>query len=474
MAIEGSNIVLMLADDMSFGDLFRSPHPAYSVMQAHFNPIFRTGGMLLSHYKCASSVCSPSRYAIVTGRNPAFDGVYEVIETEDNTLDYIPAENQTIYDFFKSNGYKTAHFGKWHMGRDPSFADLTEYGLDEYAGWGFPLGEPGYNAGTVDNAAVAGTPYSDALALGNDHYIQVRDDLASDSAVDFIERFAATDSLLINVSFHAPHEPLNPDSASLNEVIGLGDGSTVTSAQKYYASIYNLGVMVDKIKDALVAADRWDDTIFIFTADNGGGVSFVPARSDDQWGRPRNYRGQKGEVLDGGITVPFGIRGPGIPMGKESFVATVVGYDLAPTLASMCGFTWTADGDGEDRSEVFYGNDVERQNPCFWISVSEDASTVDAINRGPALRGYFPKAGPNQSDRVSCYCNVDPVTGAAKDVAVYRRGDDPEMINLAHPDVGKAGPYQSEIASVLNWYNSLPSRPLTTTDMGDLSPDEDI
>src|SRR5262245_49877143 len=111
-----TNILLMLADDLSFGDLFRQPHPAYGAM-TKINSRFKTQGTLLQRYMCPSTVCSPSRYGVVTGRDPVVDGILSVIDETRTFNDKvgIPVANVTIYQVLKGAGFTTGHFGKWQL-----------------------------------------------------------------------------------------------------------------------------------------------------------------------------------------------------------------------------------------------------------------------------------------------------------------------------------------------------------------------
>src|SRR5687768_9789502 len=116
-----TNVLLMLADDMGFGDLFRSPHPAFGAMQK-INSRFKTQGTLLQRYLTPSTVCSPSRYGVVTGRDPVVDGVLTLFDetTTHNAIVGILASIPTIYQAMKDAGFTTGQFGKWHLGLDPS------------------------------------------------------------------------------------------------------------------------------------------------------------------------------------------------------------------------------------------------------------------------------------------------------------------------------------------------------------------
>ncbi len=469
---EHHNIVLIVADDMSYGDLWRSPHPVQAKMTV-LNTRFRNQGTLLQRYLTPAPVCSPSRYGLITGRNPITDGVRTSIDytTGYNDKVGIPADCPTIYSVLKNAGYKTGHFGKWHLGLDHSFLSTAEYGIDAHEGWEFPTGIPGGFVGQRFLSVWGSGSTAERLAAYGKF-----DDLATDAAISFVQTATASGlPFFCNLSFHAPHYPLNPPASSLTAVDNLKDQyGRPSPPQIYYAAIHRLDYNVGRLFAALTSAGVLSNTIVVFTADNGGGIAHSAANSADQWGRGRNYRGQKGEVGNGGVVVPFGIRGPGIPSGIEHKIATVSGLDLAPSLCALVGVEWTGTGQGEDRSAVFQGSDVERTGNLFWLSIQGDAATTGKGDRFPAFRGYFP------GKRVSVYLNLD-TQGQAKDLAIYDAGldangkpiDPAEMQNLADPRMGLAGEYAFEIEELTAWAVERGAIPwIDPNSHGELSPDD--
>jgi len=402
---------------------------------------------------------------MITGRDPVDDGIRSVI---DGVLTYndvvgMSASYPNLYRTFRDAGYRTGHFGKWHLGLDPSLTTVNGYGIDEAKGWAFPA-----------PYALVGQEFTTAWGAGSTAeklyaYGQF-DDLATTAAIQFMTD--QTTPFFVNLSFHSPHAPVNPPITSLQAVSNLADlYGRSNPAQLYYAAIHRLAYNVDRICTS-IGPTVLANTIMIFTADNGGGISHSAVNSADQWGRARNYRGQKGETGNGGVIVPFGIRGPGVPAGLDHSHATVSGLDLPKTLCAMCGVPWVGAGPGEDRSAVFLGTDTDRTGVLHWLSIQGDAATLDRVHRFPAYRGYYP------DKQISVYLNLNAQM-EIEDLAVYDAGLDPsgipvdpaEMQNLILSD--GVGDYIQEVDELHSW--AIGVGEITWIDPashGELSPDQ--
>jgi arylsulfatase A len=310
------NVIIILADDLGYGDLgcYGSSLPT-----PNLNRMAKEGARLTRFYS-ASPVCSPSRAAFLTGRYPVRTGVVSVLMSDSKT-GLSPSET-TIPRVLKNNGYRTACFGKWHLGSDPQFAPNL-HGFDEYFG----------------------VPYSndmDPLPLLRNTSVVMKScdqesltDRFTDQAVDFIGRSSDTPFFLY-LAHTAPHIPIAP-AARFKGKSGHGI---------YGDIVMELDYSVGRVLDAVNAKGLDDNTLIIFTSDNGPWYQ----------GSAGNLQGRKGSTYEGGVREPFIARMPGrIPAGILcSGVSSAM--DLLPTIAGLCGASLPVSVDGVDILPTLVGD----------------------------------------------------------------------------------------------------------------------
>ncbi len=266
------------------------------------------GGMRLANFYAASPRCTPSRAALLTGKSPAQLHMTCVGEGKrENAVDLpgrvttpvavteLPTKETTIAEMLKKGGYATAHFGKWHLGR----VSPAQHGFDESDG-------PTSNGGP-DNVA-------------NPHPKQLFGMTAR--GIDFLSRQAkAGKPFYLQLSHYAARQGGDASPEALAAVKAAGGGGNDREFAQAAADFdldLALGKLLQAIDDAGIAAR----TYVIFTTDHG-----TPGRNPP-------FAGGKGTVSEGGLRVPFVIRGPGIAAGACSQVRAI-GEDLVPTIASL-------------------------------------------------------------------------------------------------------------------------------------------
>jgi arylsulfatase A-like enzyme len=298
----------MLADDLGYGDLgcFGS-----SIPTPNLNKMAREG-VRLNRFYSASPVCSPSRAALLTGRYPVRTGVVNVLMPD--SKNGLSASETTIPRFLKDAGYRTACFGKWHLGNKPEFAP-NRHGFDEYYG----------------------VPYSNDMdplpILKNTQVVQASCDQESltdrftDQAVDFIGRNKDAPFFLY-LAYTAPHIPIAPAERFKGK---SGHGI-------YGDIVMELDWSVGRVLDTLTANGLDENTLVVFTSDNGPWYQ----------GSAGNLQGRKGSTYEGGVREPFIARMPGrIPAGTVSSGLSST-MDLLPTIARLAGTTLPDAVDGVD------------------------------------------------------------------------------------------------------------------------------
>lgn len=338
------NVVIVVADDMGYGDLGlfndgRSSTP-------YLNAIAAEGVCLTQHYS-GSPVCAPSRAALLTGRYPHRTGAIDTLQGRG--LDRIALSETTIADLFRSAGYRTGLVGKWHNGAlDPRFHPNAR-GFDEFAG--FCGGGSDYYDYALD---VNGTEVE-----GDGRYLT---DVFTEHADAFVRRHADEPFLLV-VAYNAPHFPMQAPQEIVDRYTGAGEtlGAALT-----YAMVEVMDAGIGRIDATLHEFGLAESTIVLFTSDNGPYLGEVLGVSLDRFNY--GWRGAKHYVYEGGIRVPAIVRWPGrIEPGRiES--AMVHFTDWLPTLAAAAGIdvSTALALDGTDVGDVLAGEGGDVREQRFW------------------------------------------------------------------------------------------------------------
>ena len=343
------NIVFLLADDLGFADLSCYGRH-YST--PHIDTLARDGALFTQAYS-SSPVCSPTRVALMTGREPARlrIGLDEPLSTEREGELGLPTDIPTLPSLLRKQGYRTSLFGKWHLGKPPRFGPL-KCGYDRffgmYGGYSFYFGH-----GKDDPS-----PVIDGERILTDHgYLT---DLLTDKAVDELQRGAdKPQPMFISLHYTAAHWPWEgPEdrakSAAIKSAVHRDGGSIET----YRAMLASLDRNVGRVLEALKTLDLARDTIVIFTSDNGG------ERFSDMW----PLTGMKGELLEGGIRVPVLVRWPDrIAAGLRTSQLAVTA-DWLPTLLAAAGGAPDANypSDGENLLPVLTGTAAAHPRTLYW------------------------------------------------------------------------------------------------------------
>ena len=349
--MSGPNIVLMVADDMGYGDF-----GLYSEGRVHTPALdeLASQGIRLTQHYAGSAVCSPSRAALLTGRYPIRTGAVTPQEVLGN--DRIALGEATIADSFKSAGYATGMVGKWHNGAlDPRFHPNAR-GFDEFAG--FRGGWADYYRWNLDR--------NGTLEKSDGSYLT---DVLADESVDFIRRHQ-NEPFFLMITWNAPHSPLQAPEEVTQKYIDAGFERGIALI---YAMIEVMDQGIAKVREALRTSGIEDDTLLMFTSDNGPAFSHrydqVPDGVSLDSSRYNNgFAGSKGSVYEGGIRVPMIARwANGLPQDIE-IDDQICFTDWLPTLLSLTGSTSVGEKpiDGYDVTAVLKGDSPQEQPRRFW------------------------------------------------------------------------------------------------------------
>jgi arylsulfatase A-like enzyme len=315
------NIVFIMADDLGYADVACYGRP--DLKTPNIDRIAANGVRFLQGY-ANSPVCSATRLALITGRYQyrLAAGLEEPINTRD-TAHGLPPDHPTLPSLLKKAGYGTTLIGKWHLGRMPAYGPLKS-GYDRF--WGF-------QSGALDYYTHLSTAGQEDLWDGEVPFQQTGylTEMIGARASDVVRDYARRGTpFFLSVHFNAPHWPWEApgDTAEAERLRGSDlrhfDGG---SQKTYVGMIEAMDAAIGRVLQALDASRVADNTIVVFTSDNGG------ERFADTW----PFTGRKTELLEGGLRVPTIVSWPArIPKGKTSDQVAIT-MDWVPTLLAAAG-----------------------------------------------------------------------------------------------------------------------------------------
>ena len=349
------NVVLIITDDVGYGDL--GSYGAPDVRTPHIDSLARDGVRLTDFY-ANGATCTPTRTGLISGRYQQRFGLEQPLGAA-GRMDWdrgLPPTGSSLPRLLKNNGYVTALIGKWHLGWRSEFSPLA-HGFDYFFG---------FKSGFVDyyqHTAGTDSPLKEDL-FENDRPVQVQGymtDLITERAVRFIEQSGGR-PFFIDVAYNAAHWPYQrPDSPSVARDnarhLGPFDDSTSTRAD-YVAMLERADQGIGRILAALDRAGLRQNTIVIFTNDNGG-----------EWlSRNAPLFHHKGTVWEGGIRVPAIIRWPPrIPAGRVSGQVGIT-MDLTATILAATGTAVPPEArlEGINLLPVLEGRVPDIERTLFW------------------------------------------------------------------------------------------------------------
>lgn len=292
------NIIIILTDDLGWGDI--SLNGSRLIKTPNIDRIGQEGIQLTDFY-AGSNVCSPSRAALLTGRYPIRSGMQHVIFP--HSQDGLPTDEITISEMLRDAGYRTGMIGKWHLGHTDEFWP-TNHGFDWFYGVAYSNDMAPFDL--YEGKQIIQSP-ADQSQLSLSYAKAAKAFINEADGQPFFLYYAET----------FPHIPLfvSDDRSGKSEAGLYGDVVETLDA--------GIGILLDALDEAGVA----DNTLIVFTSDNGPWFE----------GSAGDFRGRKGETHEGGFRVPFLARWPGrIPAGTVSH-EMAMNIDLLPTAAAISG-----------------------------------------------------------------------------------------------------------------------------------------
>lgn len=358
------NVLFILVDDLGYRDLGVYGSEFYDTPNLDE---LASNAIRFTDAYTAHPVCSPTRAAIMTGKDPVRVNITdwipgmpteraqnpELVPPED--IHNMPLKETTMAEAFKEQGYQTFYAGKWHLGQTQEYWPENQ-GFDINKGGHDRGSPPGGYYSPYDNPRLEDGPEGEYLT-----------DRLGDESLQFMENMAEKDNpFFLYLAFYTVHTPIQGsekyDSLYLEKKMRLPDSGKVQtrpehlgetrlnqSNHKYAAMVRSMDENVGRLLDKLEELNLSENTIIVFTSDNGGLTTL------------RNYgptavtplRAGKGWAYEGGIRVPLIIKAPGIPEGKVSS-HPVTSMDYYPTLLELAGFPMKNDQHVDGKSIVPY------------------------------------------------------------------------------------------------------------------------
>jgi len=330
------NIILVMADDQGYGDMGYTGHP---LLQTPHLDAMAKESIVFNRFYAAAPVCSPTRASVMTGRTPM----------RTNVLDhghYLRPQENTIAEALKTVGYKTGHFGKWHIGsvQKESPTSPGQVGFDEWlTALNFYDKDPymSYN-GVYKRLKGQGTV------------------LTMDAALNFISKNAKQDKPLFTVIwFPSPHVPHAETSAQSELYKG-------NKNRGYFQEITLIDEQMGRLRKKLRDLKIEDNTLLWYCSDNGG---LVESSSGG--------RAKKGSIYEGGLRVPALLEWPAQYKNK-SITTPASTSDIYPTLLAITGAKVEKQPllDGIDLTDILTGKMKQRSNPIgFWHQFTRGQGT---------------------------------------------------------------------------------------------------
>ena len=369
LAATPPNIIVIMADDLGYGDL--SSYGATDLHSPHIDRLVE-GGLKFTEFYANCPVCSPTRASFISGRYPELVGVPGVVRTHpENNWGELSLGIPTVATQLKKAGYQTALIGKWHLG-------LTERhwpnnrGFDYFQGWLGDMMDDYYahrrhginymrrNAETID-------PQGHATDLFTQWSCEYLEDQAKRKTPFFLY-----------LCYNAPHTPIQPPTEWLTKVQQREPNASPARA-KLIALIEHMDNGVGKVVNTLRTTGLADNTIIVFTSDNGGQIN-VGANNGQ-------LRDGKQSMYEGGLKVPACIVWPKVILEHSITNRPALTMDLFPTLCDIAKTTIPETIDGISLLPTLVGREQNTDNRDFFFHRREGGSRyegliITAIRRG--------------------------------------------------------------------------------------------
>ncbi len=378
--VEKTNFLIILADDLGYGDLACYGHPY--IQSPHIDQLARDG-LRLTDYYAPAPLCSPARAGMLTGRYPNRTGIYSWIP---QTYDvYLHKDEPSFARVLKSAGYETCMVGKWHLCglfNDRRHPQPHDFGFDHWFATA-DNAEPSHH--NPVNFVRNGEPLGEIAGYAAD--------ICADEAISWLEnKHDPAKPFCIYYNLHEPHVEI----ATKPELKALYENSKGAYAADYYGNVTQLDHAVGRVLAALDKHNLTDNTLVMFLSDNGGWSG--------SFGDNGPLRERKGYLYEGGIRVPGIIRWPGHIKPHTVSDQAVSGVDILPTLCDILGAEVPNHKtvDGISWLPLFAGKKLKREKPLYFCWYGGFGKFPVAIRNGD-WKLLWTDRGDNDKEQFELY-----------------------------------------------------------------------
>jgi arylsulfatase A len=365
------NIVVLLCDDLGYGDLGSFGHP---IIKTDNLDQLASSGIKLTNFYSAAPVCSPSRVGLLTGRSPNRAGVYDFIpspkKSEDNRdLVHLQAHEETIPAMLKSVGYETCLVGKWHCSsrfNSDKQPQPNDFGFD-------------YWMATHNNAVPSHKNPRNFIRNGEKvgEMEGFSSQIVVTEAIEWLDKKETNKPFFLEVAFHEPHESIASPEDLVQKYLPI---SKNREQAEYFANVENMDIAVGRLV-SYIEKNYGENTLIVFSSDNGPETLNRHPKAKHSYGSPGDLKGMKLWTKEAGFRVPGIIKW----IGKETYTGTsdkvVSALDFLPTFAELSGAKLpNRKLDGESFNSLLNTGNFNRSTPLIW-------AFYDAVNeRRVAMR----------------------------------------------------------------------------------------
>ncbi|MBM81372.1 MAG: N-acetylgalactosamine-6-sulfatase [Planctomycetaceae bacterium] len=379
---DGPNIILILADDLGYGDL--GCYGQESIRTPNIDRMARAGLRFTNHY-AGSTVCAPSRCCLLTGKHTGH------VAIRGNSEVLLPSEETTVAELLKGKGYKTAAFGKWGVGHPPPPGDPERNGFEQFFGyldmWHAHNYYPDFLWDGESKMSIMGN-LVEVIGRGGVAFKRsvYSHDLFADRAVEFIKA-NKDERFFLYLPFTIPHanNEAREKGMEVPDAAPYKDTDWPEPQKNHAAMITRLDQTVGRILDLLTTLKITNNTLVLFTSDNGphkeGGANPEFFRSSGP------LRGYKRDLYEGGIRVPLIAWWPGTIKPATETDHISASWDFFPTFAELATAKVPAKLDGVSFAPTLLGKESQQQHEyLYWEFHERGTSQAVRFGKWKAVR----------------------------------------------------------------------------------------
>ncbi|MYD60436.1 MAG: sulfatase-like hydrolase/transferase [Gemmatimonadetes bacterium] len=363
------NILIILGDDHGYGDI--SAHRGPHIQTPNIDRIAENG-IRLTQFYANSSVCSPSRAALMTGRYPDRVGVPGVIRTyPESNWGYFSRDAITLPSMLKQKDYHTSIIGKWHLGLEPENHPCKR-GFDHFHGFLGDMMDDYYTHLRHDQNYMR----KDLEVIDPRGHAT---DLFTEWATEVIHGHAhSSQPFFLYLAYNAPHTPIQPPEDWI-ERVRQREPDASPERVKYIALVEHMDAGIGRVLDALEQTGQLSNTLVIYTSDNGGQLNVGATNGD--------LKGGKGQMYEGGIRVPTcAMWADGIEKGQVCDNVAML-MDLFPTACEIAGASVNHEIEGLSILPTLRGENQDfSDRAMYWVRKDGGPSFL-GLNQHAVRRG---------------------------------------------------------------------------------------